>query len=177
MPKATRLPDSVTPPISPEAAVAIDTSVENVSVVVNSAPATRNDAAPPNPLSSATISGMDSIFTVRASHTPIPEPTAIAAIDRAQHAFPGDSADTDLHVQASVRVMALYEHRLDDRGGTAIDAATLRKADHAERELRLAGLDAERRTIYELARHRRISDEVARRLVREIDLLETRYRT
>lgn len=102
---------------------------------------------------------------------------AIAAIDRAQHAFPGDSADTDLHVQASVRVMALYEHRLDDRGGTAIDAATLRKADHAERELRLAGLDAERRTIYELARHRRISDEVARRLVREIDLLETRYRT
>ena len=102
---------------------------------------------------------------------------AIAAIDRAQHAIPGDSADTDLYAQASVRVMALYEHRLDERGGTAIDAATLRKADRAERELRLAGLEAERRTTFWLARHRRISDEVARQLVREIDLLEARYRT
>nr|MBP6798216.1 Na+/H+ antiporter [Luteimonas sp.] len=71
---------------------------------------------------------------------------------------------------------ALYEHRQGDRAGTAIDAATLRKADRAERELRLAGLEAERRRVFELARHRQISDEVARRVVREIDLLEARYR-
>lgn len=101
---------------------------------------------------------------------------AIAAIDRAQHAIPDDSADTDLYAQAAVRVMALYEHRQGDRAGTAIDAATLRKADRAERELRLAGLEAERRRVFELARHRQISDEVARRVVREIDLLEARYR-
>ena len=101
---------------------------------------------------------------------------AIAAIDRAQHAIPDDSADTDLYAQAAVRVMALYEHRLDDRGGTDVDAATLRKADRAERELRLAGLEAERREVFQLARHRQISDEVARKLVREIDLLEARYR-
>jgi CPA1 family monovalent cation:H+ antiporter len=30
--------------------------------------------------------------------------------------------------------------------------------------------------VFELARHRRISDEVSRRLVREIDLQEARYR-
>ncbi len=101
---------------------------------------------------------------------------AISAIDRAQHAIPDDSADTDLYAQAAVRVMALYQHRVADQSGTAIDAATLRKADRAERELRLAGLDAERRRVFELARHRQISDEVARRVVREIDLLETRYR-
>ena len=101
---------------------------------------------------------------------------AIAAIDRAQHALPDDSADTDLYAQAAVRVMALYQHRIADQSGTAIDAATLRKADRAERELRLAGLEAERRRVFELARHRQISDEVARRVVREIDLLEARYR-
>ncbi|MCW5580061.1 MAG: Na+/H+ antiporter [Luteimonas sp.] len=101
---------------------------------------------------------------------------AIAAIDRAQHAIPVDSADTDLYAQAAVRVMALYQQRVADRSGTAIDAATLRKADRAERELRLAGLEAERRRVYELARHRQISDEVARRVVRGIDLLEARYR-
>ncbi len=101
---------------------------------------------------------------------------AIAAIDRAQHALPDDSADTDLYAQAAVRVMALYQHRVADQAGTAIDAATLRKADRAERELRLAGLEAERRRVFELARHRQISDEVARRVVREIDLLEARYR-
>ena len=101
---------------------------------------------------------------------------AISAIDRAQHAIPDDSADTDLYAQAAVRVMALYQHRIADQSGTAIDAATLRKADRAERELRLAGLDAERRRVFELARHRQISDEVARRVVREIDLLEARYR-
>ncbi|TWT22530.1 Na+/H+ antiporter [Luteimonas marina] len=101
---------------------------------------------------------------------------AIAAIDRAQHAIPDDSADTDLYAQAAVRVMALYEHRIGERFGTAVEATTLHKADRAERELRLAGLEAERRRVFELARQYAISDEVARRVVREIDLLEARYR-
>ncbi|HRO26248.1 MAG TPA: Na+/H+ antiporter [Luteimonas sp.] len=101
---------------------------------------------------------------------------AVAAIDRAQHAIPDDSADTDLYAQAAVRVMALYEQRLGERTGTAVEAETLRRADRAERELRLAGFEAERRRVFELARQRHISDAIARRLVREIDLLEARYR-
>ena len=101
---------------------------------------------------------------------------AVAAVDHAQHALPGDASDTDLYAQAAVRVMSFYEQRTADRTDTTIDADTLRRADRAERELRLAGLEAERRRVFELARQRTVSDEIARRLVREIDLLEARYR-
>jgi len=41
---------------------------------------------------------------------------------------------------------------------------------------RLAGLRAERDKIFEMARRSQISDETSRKLVREIDLVETRYR-
>ena len=51
----------------------------------------------------------------------------------------------------------------------------IRMTTRAERERLLAGLEAERREVFQLARHRQISDEVARKLVREIDLLEARY--
>jgi CPA1 family monovalent cation:H+ antiporter len=46
----------------------------------------------------------------------------------------------------------------------------------AEREYRLAALAAERDTILHLGRRREISDEIARKLLREIDLVEARYR-
>ena len=46
----------------------------------------------------------------------------------------------------------------------------------AEPTLRLAGLRAERDRIFEMARHGQISDETSRKLVREIDLMEARYR-
>jgi CPA1 family monovalent cation:H+ antiporter len=52
----------------------------------------------------------------------------------------------------------------------------LRKADNAERALRLAALQAERGAIFQLARQRQISDATSRKLVRELDLAEARYR-
>jgi hypothetical protein len=45
----------------------------------NSAPLTRREAAPPKPLSSATICGIAVIFTVRAIQSPIAVPTTIPA--------------------------------------------------------------------------------------------------
>lgn len=101
---------------------------------------------------------------------------AVAAIDRAQHALPGAAADADVYASAAVRVMALYESRLGEATTTGVAAETLRKADRAERELRLAGLQAERTRVFDLARRHDISDETARKLVREIDLMEARYR-
>lgn len=101
---------------------------------------------------------------------------AVAAVERAQHALPAAQANPDLYASASVRVMALYEERLRRDGRTGVDAAELRRADEAERALRLAGLQAERARIFELARHREIPDDVARRLVRDLDLMEARYR-
>ncbi|WP_337243777.1 Na+/H+ antiporter [Luteimonas sp. gir] len=101
---------------------------------------------------------------------------AVAAVERAQHALPGAKSDPDLYASAAVRVMALYQDRLRREAGGGIDAEELRRADDAERALRIAAVAAERECIYGLARHRRISDEIARRLVRDLDLLEARYR-
>ncbi|MCD9030044.1 Na+/H+ antiporter [Luteimonas sp. BDR2-5] len=101
---------------------------------------------------------------------------AVAAVERAQHALPGATENPDLYASAALRVMALYEGRLKRDDNTGIEAAALRRADDAERALRLAAIQAERERLYELARHRAISDEIARKLVRELDLMETRYR-
>lgn len=101
---------------------------------------------------------------------------ALAAIERVRQELPDTgAADAEIHAAAAVRVMGLYQRRIDDDGGTEVDARLLRKADQAERTLRLAGLRAEREEIFALARHNRLSDDIARRLVREIDLIEARY--
>jgi len=100
---------------------------------------------------------------------------AVAAIDRARHAMDGDAADSELHARAAVRVLALYQQRLGEDTQVGTDAARLRKADQAERQLRLAALRAERDAIFALARRQQISDDLARRLAHEIDLMEARY--
>ncbi|MDR3455061.1 MAG: Na+/H+ antiporter [Rhodoferax sp.] len=100
---------------------------------------------------------------------------AIAAIEKVQRAELRETFDADLHSQAAARVIALYQRRLDG-GASDESAGQLRRAEQIERTLRVAGLQAEREAVFNLARHRRISDETSRRLVREIDLMESRYR-
>jgi len=103
---------------------------------------------------------------------------AIAAVEKTQHelAERAPASEVDLYAQAATRVMALYQHWLDEDDSNEEQARQLRKADVAERELRLAALQAQRETLFEMARHRRISDDVMQRMVREIDLQEARYR-
>ncbi len=86
------------------------------------------------------------------------------------------TTEIDTYTRAATRVIALYQHWLDENPTSEDEARRLRKGDTAERELRLAALQGQREAIFDLARHRRISDEVSRRLVREIDLQEARYR-
>ncbi|THF65455.1 Na+/H+ antiporter [Pseudothauera nasutitermitis] len=103
---------------------------------------------------------------------------AVAAIERTRHALSAASAaDADLYANAAVRVMANYQHRLEDSAVPGdVDAERLRAADRAEVALRLAALQAEREAIFRLAREAEISDEISRKLVRQIDLMEERYR-
>ncbi|QGZ38532.1 CPA1 family monovalent cation:H+ antiporter [Pseudoduganella flava] len=102
---------------------------------------------------------------------------AIAAVERAQMEQLQVGADSDMYPEAAARVIALYQHRLDSTAATdGEDAARFRKLDQAERVLRLAALQAERRMIFQLARHEHISDEISRKLVREIDLVEARHK-
>ena len=84
---------------------------------------------------------------------------------------------SELYTNAAVRVLENYKHRLDDNGAPgSVNAERLREADSAEVRLRLAALQAERDTIFRLAREAKISDELSRKLVRQIDLMEARYR-
>ena len=70
--------------------------------------------------------------------------------------------------------MELYRQRIDGRSQTGEAAEMLRKVDQIERTLRLSGLHAERDAIYKSTRARKIDDETSRKIVREIDLTETR---
>jgi CPA1 family monovalent cation:H+ antiporter len=101
---------------------------------------------------------------------------AITAIEHTQVALMEAETciDPEAYPEAAARVIAFYEHKLKEVDPE--NDAAWRKTDHAEKELRLAALEAERRTVWELARHDRISDEISRKLVREIDLMEARYR-
>lgn len=85
-------------------------------------------------------------------------------------------ADSELHAEAATRVLERYQRRIHNRTHTDEMAQRVRMADQVEREFRLAALRAERDAIYALARSQQLSDAVSRQLVREIDLLEERYR-
>ena len=100
---------------------------------------------------------------------------AVDAVERAGRER-ASGPDSELHANACGTVVTLYRNRLrniqqGDGGGPDVHAA--RKA---ERDYRLAALKAERDTILRLGRRREISDETARKLLREIDLVEARYR-
>jgi CPA1 family monovalent cation:H+ antiporter len=102
---------------------------------------------------------------------------AVAAVEKACREHAG-GPDSELHADACGMVINLYRNRLrniqldDGTGGHDVHAAR-----RAERDYRLAALRAERDTILRLGRRREISDETARKLLREIDLVEARYRS
>jgi CPA1 family monovalent cation:H+ antiporter len=102
---------------------------------------------------------------------------AIRAIEQAQHHMGEGRGDADLYTDAGVRIMELYRQRINGRSTTGKEAFLTRKIDEIERRLRLTGLRAERTEIYRIARARRLSDETSRKLVRELDLLESRFAT
>ncbi len=100
---------------------------------------------------------------------------AIAAIERDGHGMAEGKADADLYVTAAARIMDLYRQRIESReGGVEARAATAR-IERIERDLRLAALKAERDAIFGMARSGTLGSEAARKLVREIDLMEARY--
>lgn len=103
---------------------------------------------------------------------------AEAAIRAVQSALPelaGARSDGGVYAEAAARVIDLYRRRME---GHTIgeNAARIRQCDDIERRLRLAALRAERDTVFALARAQEISDTSSRKLVREIDLLEERFR-
>lgn len=101
--------------------------------------------------------------------------SAIQAIEKLQHDLAEGRTDADLFTDASARIMDLYRQRIDRRLQGPDALALNDQIEQIERQLRLAGLRAERDTFFRLSRARELDDESARRLIREVDLLEARY--
>ncbi|GAA0460167.1 MULTISPECIES: Na+/H+ antiporter [Sphingomonas] len=102
---------------------------------------------------------------------------AIREIERVQHDLAAGRSDADLYASAGARIMDLYRERIEARSQEGEAAEAARREDGIERELRLAGLKAERAAIFRSARERRIGSATSSKLVRELDLLEARYRS
>ncbi|WP_313026181.1 Na+/H+ antiporter [Pseudomonas lopnurensis] len=99
---------------------------------------------------------------------------AIRAIEKAQHEMSEGRPDADRYIEAAARITDLYRYRIDararlDEGETRQNAL---RQEEIERQLRLAGLRAERDELFRLVRRKRLDEELARKLIRQIDLME-----
>ena len=104
---------------------------------------------------------------------------ARAAIDALEHKLQEtkkNDQDADLFSQAGTRLIAQYRDRIEARSSVTNNTALARKTDTIERSLRVVALNAERREFYRYARSGMLSDEAIRKLVREVDLLESRFK-
>ncbi len=102
---------------------------------------------------------------------------AIRAVERSQHELAERMGDGDFYAAAGGRVMDIYRDRIESRSGSAKASAAARVQHRIERDFKLVALQAERSTIVDLARDRRIGSATIRKLVRELDLVEARYRS
>lgn len=100
---------------------------------------------------------------------------AIAEIGRVLHASAEGGKEADLHVAAASGIIDLYRQRIDRRSGEGEAGDLGLRAERIERDMRLAALRAERAELFRRVRRRELGSETARKLVREIDILETRY--
>ncbi|MBO1077633.1 Na+/H+ antiporter [Roseomonas haemaphysalidis] len=100
---------------------------------------------------------------------------AVRAIEQAQHAMAEGQPDADLYAEAATLSMEPYHRQADGAQLTEAEAERFRRIAAIERDLRLAGLKAERDALYRLRRARRLEDATFARLVREIDLAEARH--
>lgn len=99
---------------------------------------------------------------------------AIKAIERHQHRLAESRGDADRYAAAGGRVMDLYRERIEGLSEDERDAA--REQERLFRDFRLVGLKAERAALGELIRTRSVGGETIRKLTRELDLSEARFR-
>jgi CPA1 family monovalent cation:H+ antiporter len=99
---------------------------------------------------------------------------AIAEIERVQHRMAEEQGEADRSTEVAARIMDQYRERIDSIAGDADDRTRQGQETRLERQLRLAGVRAERDAIFALARERAISITLAEQLGREFDLADAR---
>jgi CPA1 family monovalent cation:H+ antiporter len=102
---------------------------------------------------------------------------AIAEIERIQHEHSTNQQDAEEYLLAATMITDLYRMRVEARSHQGQAATHARHSEAIERRLRVAGIRAERVVIFELLRAQQIGSESATKIVRELDLLETRHET
>jgi CPA1 family monovalent cation:H+ antiporter len=100
---------------------------------------------------------------------------AIAEIERVQHELAAaDSDEADRYTDIAARLMTQYRERIESLG---VGGERRIAEDHdrrIERDLRLAAVRAERRSLFDLAERREIGLTLAEQLGRELDLNDAR---
>ena len=100
---------------------------------------------------------------------------AITAVERALAEADKGDKDANLHAQVGASVLAYYRQQIDTYQGNAEDCGRVGMVVEAERKLRLIALRAERDELYRISHIGRLTDELTRSLVREVDLQESRF--
>jgi Na+/H+ antiporter len=100
---------------------------------------------------------------------------AMLAIENTQHDMSEGRGDIDVYVAAANRVMDMYRHEIDDALKTADEKELLRHVDELEKTFHLVALRASRDEVFRLARIGKLDHHIMHKIVREIDLAETRY--
>lgn len=102
---------------------------------------------------------------------------AIAEIERVRRDLAKDRTDADVYIVAASLILDLYRDRIEARSREGEAATLTRQSETIERTMRIAAVRAERTAIFHMLRTRQIGSSTARKLVRELDLLEARYET
>ena len=103
---------------------------------------------------------------------------ALAGVERMrqQLVLKQTTENVQLYNDAASRVSLLYQRNLEKENGPDVDPEKVRRMERGYRQLRSAGLVAEREELFRLTRRGVISDEISRKLIRNLDLLESRQR-
>lgn len=100
---------------------------------------------------------------------------AIAEVGRVQHTLATGRPDADIYVAAASRIMDHYRARIEAHSQNGEAAQATRRLENIERTLLLSAVRAERSAIFAMTRRRKLGSHSARKLIRELDLLEARY--
>ncbi|MGV1793081.1 Na+/H+ antiporter [Rhizobium lusitanum] len=102
---------------------------------------------------------------------------AIEAIEQRLQNMPPSQRPVDLQMEIAARVMELYRQRLENRIKTGTNTDLARSMSEIERELHLIAIRAERAELYRVAHDNNLPEELTSQLIREVDLLESRFST
>lgn len=101
---------------------------------------------------------------------------ALTAIEQTRERLVTAHEDYGAYDRAAGRVADLYREIIDARSHGGAAAREERRLERIERDLRLVAVKAQRNALNRLVQKREISGDLANRLLRELDLLETHYR-